>query len=237
MTALDTLLRAIEKAPPGPQTLAFFDLDGTLIAGYSASVVYRHRLRTFDIGLGELLRTTGAAFDTQFRGADIGGLMDIAVRSLAGRLDDDLREWGLRLFRQEIAGMIYRDARAVVAAHLRAGHTVVMATSATPYQAQDVADDLGITDVLCSRPEVVDGMLTGRLASPPLWGAAKAEAVADYAAEHGGDLTEAFAYSNGNEDVPMLESVGRPVALNPDRALARHARRSGWLVVDRKSVV
>ncbi|EME22334.1 HAD-IB family hydrolase [Rhodococcus triatomae] len=231
MTPLDELYRAIADAPPGPGTLAAFDLDGTLIAGYSASVVYRDRLRSFDISVGELLRTTGAAIDTQFRGADVGTLMDIAVQALAGRQDDELREWGLRLFRQQIAGMIYRDARAVVAAHHRAGHTVVMATSATPYQAQYVAEDLGIADVLSSAPEVVDGMLTGRLAAAPLWGVAKAKALAGYAADRGADLADAFAYSNGNEDVPMLESVGRPVALNPDRALTRRAERSGWPVV------
>ncbi|MFD1811832.1 HAD-IB family hydrolase [Rhodococcus gannanensis] len=231
MTPLADLYRAIADAPPGPGTIAAFDLDGTLIAGYSASVVYRDRLRSFDISLGELLRTTGAAIDTQFRGADVGALMDIAVQALAGRQDDELREWGLRLFRQEIAGMIYRDARAVVAAHRRAGHTVVMATSATPYQAQYVAEDLDIADVLCSTPEVVDGMLTGRLAAPPLWGEAKAKALAEYAADRGADLADAFAYSNGNEDVPMLESVGNPVALNPDRALTRRAERAGWPLI------
>ncbi|MFF0817552.1 HAD-IB family hydrolase [Rhodococcus sp. NPDC003318] len=231
MSSLETLLDTIADAPPGPGTVAAFDLDGTLIAGYSASVVYRNRLRTMDIGLGELLRTTGAVLDTRFRGADVGGLMDVAVRGLAGRLDDDLAEWGLRLFRQEIAGMIYRDARTILAAHRRAGHTVVMATSATPYQAQYVADDLDIADVLCTKPEVHDGMLTGALASPPLWGAQKAKALREYVDGRGSDLSDAFAYSNGAEDIPMLESVGRPVALNPDRALTREARQRGWPVV------
>ncbi|SDE23349.1 HAD-IB family hydrolase [Rhodococcus tukisamuensis] len=228
MTGVEDLRRAIAAAPPGPGTLAAFDLDGTLISGYSASVVYRDRLRRFDISVGELLRTTGAAIDTQFRGADVGALMKIGVQSLAGRMDDELLEWGQRLFRQEIAGMIYPDVRDLLAAHRRAGHTVLMATSATPYQARFVADDLDIEDVLCTEPEVIDGMLTGELASPPLWGQAKASALADYAKEAGADLADAFAYSNGVEDVPMLKSVGRPVALNPDRGLAGVARRKRW---------
>ncbi len=231
MNALADLHRAISSAPPGPGTVAAFDLDGTLIAGYSASVVYRDRLRNLDIGVGELLRTTGAALDTQLRGADVGALMDIAVQGLAGRREDEVLEWGQRLFRQEIASMIYREARGILAAHRRAGHTVVMATSATPYQAADVAADLDIADVLCTQPEVVDGMLTGALASPPLWGPAKAKALAEYAAGRGADLADAFAYSNGAEDVPMLESVGHPVALNPDRGLTRHARSHRWPIV------
>ncbi|MFD4368141.1 HAD-IB family hydrolase [Rhodococcus sp. NPDC058521] len=230
-TTASGLHAAIAAAPPGPGTVAAFDLDGTLIDGYSASVVYRDRLRRFDLGAAELMRTTGAAMDTRLRGADVGKLMGIAVRSLSGRLDDDLLEWGERLFRQEIAGMIYPEVRGLLAAHRRAGHRVVMATSATPYQALSVARDLDIDDVLCTRPEVVDGMLTGRLSGPPLWGPAKADAVSSYLSEHDAVARRAFAYSNGFEDVPMLESVGHPVALNPDRRLTQRAKTRGWSVV------
>ncbi len=228
MTGLERLHAAIKAAPAGPDTIAAFDLDGTLISGYSASVVYRDRLRRFDISLGELLRTTGAAIDTQFRGADVGALMDIAVRALTGRTEEELNDWGERLFKQEIAAMIYPEARGLLAAHRKAGHTIVMATSATPFQARGVAADLDIEDVLCTEIEVIDGMLTGDLSAPALWGPAKADALAAYAEKRGVDLRNAFAYSNGAEDVPMLESVGRPVALNPDRTLASVARRKGW---------
>ncbi|WP_072689585.1 HAD-IB family hydrolase [Rhodococcus marinonascens] len=237
MSDLNSLHDDIGDATPGPTTLAAFDLDGTLISGYSASVIYRDRLRRFDISVAELLRTTGAAMETRFRGADVGNLMRIGVGSLAGRMEDEMQEWGQRLFRQEIARMIFSDVRGLLAAHRHAGHRVVMATSATPYQAMSVAADLDIDadDVLCTRPEVVDGMLTGQLASPPLWGPAKAEALRDYAAEHGANLDESFAYSNGAEDVPMLTSVGHPVALNPDRKLAATAQENRWPAVNLRS--
>nr|WP_271214397.1 HAD-IB family hydrolase [Rhodococcus wratislaviensis]GLK42037.1 acyltransferase [Rhodococcus wratislaviensis] len=230
MSDLRSLHDDIAAAVPGPGTLAAFDLDGTLISGYSASVVYRDRLRRFDISVAELLRTTGAAVETRFRGADIGNLMRIGVQSLAGRMEDEMQEWGQRLFRQEIARMIFSEVRGLLAAHRHAGHRVVMATSATPYQALSVAADLDIDaeDVLCTRPAVLDGMLTGKLESPPLWGPAKAEALREYAEQHGADLGDSFAYSNGAEDVPMLKSVGHPVALNPDRKLAATARQNGW---------
>ncbi|WP_137725566.1 HAD-IB family hydrolase [Prescottella subtropica] len=231
MNRVQDLYAAIDAAPPGPSTIAAFDLDGTLITGYTAGVVYRERLRRFDISVAELLRTTGAALDTQIRGADVGRLMEVAVRGLAGRGEDELLEWSQRLFRQEIASMIYPEVRRLLGAHRRAGHRIVMATSATLYQACCVADDLGIDDILCSRPEVVDGLLTGELTGPALWGGEKAKAVHAFADEVGAPLSEAFAYSNGAEDVPMLESVGRPVALNPDRRLAEIARTEGWLSV------
>ncbi|WP_009478903.1 MULTISPECIES: HAD-IB family hydrolase [unclassified Rhodococcus (in: high G+C Gram-positive bacteria)] len=230
MSDLRSLHDDIAAAVPGPGTLAAFDLDGTLISGYSASVVYRDRLRRFDISVAELLRTTGAAVETRFRGADVSNLMRIGVESLAGRMEDEMQEWGQRLFRQEIARMIFSEVRGLLAAHRHAGHRVVMATSATPYQALSVAADLDIDaeDVLCTRPAVLDGMLTGKLESPPLWGPAKAEALREYAEKHGAVLGDSFAYSNGAEDVPMLKSVGHPVALNPDRKLAATARQNGW---------
>ncbi|MFC9835606.1 HAD-IB family hydrolase [Rhodococcus sp. NPDC127530] len=230
MSDLRSLHDDIAAAVPGAGTLAAFDLDGTLISGYSASVVYRDRLRRFDISVAELLRTTGAAVETRFRGADVGNLMRIGVQSLAGRMEDEMQEWGQRLFRQEIARMIFSEVRGLLAAHRHAGHRVVMATSATPYQALSVAADLDIDaeDVLCTRPAVLDGMLTGKLESPPLWGPAKAEALREYADKHGADLGDSFAYSNGAEDVPMLKSVGHPVALNPDSKLAATARQNGW---------
>ena len=230
MSDLRSLHDDIAAAVPGPATLAAFDLDGTLISGYSASVVYRDRLRRFDISVAELLRTTNAAVETRFRGADVGNLMRIGVESLAGRMEDEMQEWGQRLFRQEIARMIFSEVRGLLAAHRHAGHRVVMATSATPYQALSVAADLDIEpeDVLCTRPAVLDGMLTGKLESAPLWGPAKAEALREYADKHDADLGDSFAYSNGAEDVPMLKSVGHPVALNPDRKLAATARQNGW---------
>ncbi|RVW05977.1 HAD-IB family hydrolase [Rhodococcus spongiicola] len=232
MNRLEDLYAAIAAAPPGPTTLAAFDLDGTLITGYTASVLYRDRLRRLDISIAELLRTTGAAFDTQFRGADVGRLMEIAIGGLAGRSEDELREWSQRLFRQEVGSMIYPEVRGLIEAHRRAGHRVLMATSATTYQAQCVSDDLGIGDVLCSRPEVIDGILTGGMTAPALWGPEKAKALREFADEVEAPLSEAFAYSNGVEDVPMLDSVGRPVALNPDRRLAEIARTEGWLSVN-----
>ncbi|XGU19594.1 HAD-IB family hydrolase [Rhodococcus sp. 3Y1] len=199
-----------------------------MISGYSASVVYRDRLRRLDISVGELCAPPVPRSTPNSRGADVGALMDIGVRALGGRTVEELNDWGRRLFKQEIAAMIYPEARGLLAAHRRAGHTIVMATSATPFQAKYVAEDLDIEDVLCTEPEVVDGMLTGELSSPALWGPAKANALAGYAEKMGADLKNAFAYSNGVEDVFMLEAVGRPVALNPDRGLAKIALRNHW---------
>ncbi|MFI5958547.1 HAD-IB family hydrolase [Cryptosporangium sp. NPDC051539] len=228
---LEDRLAEIAAGPQGPTVGAFFDLDGTLIDGYTAVTVYRDRIRKRDVGLLEFGQTLGLALDMRLRGADLDALAAFAVRALAGRQEEDLEEWGERLFRQEIAGLIYPGARRLVEAHKRAGHTLVMATSATWFQACPVARDLEFDEVLCTRHQVADGMLTGELDGGTLWGAGKARAVSSFADRAGVGLAESYAYSNGAEDVPFLAAVGHPVALNPDGDLPAAALVQDWPVL------
>jgi putative phosphoserine phosphatase/1-acylglycerol-3-phosphate O-acyltransferase len=224
------LLDRIAAGPQGPQVGAFFDFDGTLIDGYSAVTVYRDRLRRLDVGPEELARMLLAIADMQVRGSDVGALMSAALQGLAGRSDADMRAFGERIFRDAIAGMVYPGARELVRAHRRAGHTVVIATSATRYQVEPLARDLGMDGLLCTNAELSDGVLTGATDGPILWGEAKADAVRAYAADHGLELEQSFAYGNGDEEEPLLESVGRPAVLNPADNIDKVAMANGWPV-------
>jgi 1-acyl-sn-glycerol-3-phosphate acyltransferase len=112
--------------------------------------------------------------------------------------------------------------------HRRLGHTVVFASSATRFQVAPLARELDVGHILCTPVETRDGILTGRLDGPPLWNSAKASAVVEFARGHRVDLDESFAYSNGYEDVPLLEAVGRPRPLNAETRLKAEAERRGW---------
>jgi putative phosphoserine phosphatase/1-acylglycerol-3-phosphate O-acyltransferase len=124
--------------------------------------------------------------------------------------------------------MAYPQAGALIRAHRRAGHTIAVASSATRFQVAPLARELGIDNLLVTEVEVVNGLATGQLAGPVLWGAGKANAVRGFAEEKGIDLEESYAYGNGTEDVLYLEAVGRPRPLNPDGGLAEVARERGW---------
>jgi putative phosphoserine phosphatase/1-acylglycerol-3-phosphate O-acyltransferase len=225
----DDLIADVAAAPEGPDVVAFFDFDGTVIDGYSATAVFKERLRRFDVDLFELWEISSAVVEMRVRGTTVDNLMDKAVRALAGKTHDELLDQAYRLFRSEIASQIFPQVRTLIAAHRRAGHRVVMSTSATPYQAQPVVDDLNFDDLISTHPEIAeDGVLTGLLDGKSLWGPRKAEAIEDWATEAGVDTDICFGYSNGVEDVPMLETVGRPVALNPDPELDRIAQNRGW---------
>ena len=100
-------------------------------------------------------------------------------------------------------------------AHQRAGHTVVLASSATRFQVEPAARAMGVEHILVSPVEIVNGICTGRPGGPLLWRAGKAAAVREFAAEHDIDLAESYAYSNGDEDVPFLRTVGRAAGGQP----------------------
>lgn len=230
MPDVDGLVAEVERGPQGPQVGAFFDFDGTLIDGYSAAVYFRERLTSGDVGARELLRTLVETFNVSQRGKDVSRLMDVGLRALAGRDVRELETLGQDLWRTRIAGKVYPDARLLVDAHLAAGHTVAMASSATRFQTEAAARDLGIDHVLVTEVDSLDGILTGKVRGPILWGPGKATAVRAFAAEHGIDLAQSYAYGNGGEDVPYLEAVGHPRPLNPDEELLAAARERDWPV-------
>jgi putative phosphoserine phosphatase/1-acylglycerol-3-phosphate O-acyltransferase len=225
---LHALLAEIEAGPEGPEIGAFFDFDGTLIAGYSAEAFVLDAIRRRKVNPQTMIRSLLAGLDMQLRGSDVTALMEIAADAAKGRREETMIELGRRLFRERVAGTVYPEARAIVKAHQRKGHTLALASSATRFQAGPLASDFGIQHVLCTQVEVEDGRLTGRIEGPILWGKNKADAVAAFAADNGIKLPESYGYANGDEDVEFLETVGRPRPLNPASGLARVAAERGW---------
>lgn len=228
MSPITPLLREIEEGPAGPRVGAFFDFDGTLIAGYSATVFLRDALLRREVGPEKIVQAVLAGLEMRLRGADVTRLVELAAVQWAGRPESELEDLSRKLFHDHVAGMIYPEARDVVKAHQRRGHTVVIATSATRYQAAPVAEDLGIEHVLSSRADVLNGILTGRLGGSVLWGENKAAAVRQFARSHRITLSKSYGYADGDEDVPFLSAVGVPHPLNPQSQLAAYARREGW---------
>jgi putative phosphoserine phosphatase/1-acylglycerol-3-phosphate O-acyltransferase len=232
MSQVAATLAEIRDGHGGPDIGAFFDFDGTIIDGYSAMALYQHRLRNFEIGPEEATRTMWAALQRRPPTEDeFVSLVEMGIRGWAGRTEEDLLELGQRLFVQGIAKSLFHDAWRLVKAHQRKGHTVVIASSATRFQVEPMARELGVDHVLCTPLEVEGGVLTGRLDGRSLWGPGKAAAVREFAAAHGVDLGMSHAYANGDEDVEFLSGVGHPHPVNPGRDLGEVATRRQWPVL------
>lgn len=231
MATLPELIDRIEASRPGPETLACFDYDGTLIGGYSAQAFYNHRIRNRDLGPIELTRTLLASVRGINSGDDFAAFLELSLGAWEGIPEEQIQDLGERLFRENIATRLHGEAWELVDAHRRMGHTLALASSATRFQVDPMAAELGIEHALSTPVEIVDGLLTGRTAGPPLWSEGKADAMAELAATIGADLGASFAYSNGAEDIPMLEAVGNPVAVEPGGGLRDHAEAAGWPVL------
>src|SRR6201992_4356269 len=225
-------VREILASPPGPQIGAFFDLDGTLVAGFTAVILTQERLRRRDMGVGELLGMVQAGLSHTLGRIEFEYLIVKAASALAGRLIDDLEEIGERLFAQRIESRIYPEMRELVRAHVARGHTVVLSSSALTIQVNPVARFLGITNMLTNTFETnEDGLLTGDGVRPSLWGPGKAAAVQRFAAENDIDLRDSYFYADGDEDVALMYLVGNPRPTNPEGKMAAVAKRRGWPIL------
>lgn len=222
----------IMASPAGPKVGAFFDLDGTLVAGFTAVILTQERLRRRDIGVGELLSMVQAGLNHTLGRIEFEQLINTASSALRGRQLVDLEEIGERLFAQRIESRIYPEMRELVRVHVARGHTVVLSSSALTIQVNPVARFLGIVNMLTNKFETnEDGLLTGGVVKPILWGPGKAAAVQRFAAEHDIDLKDSYFYADGDEDVALMYLVGNPRPTNPEGKMAAVAKRRGWPIL------
>ena len=228
MTSIQQLLRDIDESPSGPEITAVFDFDGTIIAGYSATVFIREQFRRGDVSPREFLEIMGAMTNFGMGNLGFSGMMAVNAQFMRGIEEETYYEVGEQLYTRQIARRIYPESRALVNAHLSKGHTVAIISSATPYQVAPAAEDLGIEHVLCTHLEVANGKFTGAVVRPTCFGQGKVDAAEALAAEVNGDLDQSFFYSDSTDDQLLLERVGKPRALNPSEKLERLARKNKW---------
>ncbi|MCV7314796.1 HAD-IB family hydrolase [Mycolicibacillus parakoreensis] len=222
----------VAASAPGPKIGAFFDLDGTLVAGFTGVILTRERFRHRDMGLGELVSMLAAGVNHQLGRIEFEGLINTAAAALRGRPLSDVTEIGERMFTQKIEPRVYPEMRELVRAHLNRGHTVVLSSSALTIQVDPVARFLGIPNTLTNRFETDEnGVLTGRVVEPILWGPGKADAVQGFAAAHDIDLKDSYFYADGDEDVALMYLVGNPRPTNPEGKMATVAKKRGWPIL------
>jgi putative phosphoserine phosphatase/1-acylglycerol-3-phosphate O-acyltransferase len=221
-------LAEVARSEPGPQVAALFDYDGTVISGFSAAAFYEYRMRHLEIGPVELTRTLIARAQGIHSEADFASFLELSLGAWRGRPVEELAELGESLFKHAIASRLHMEVWELIEAHRALGHTVVLASSATRFQLDPMAREIGADFALCTPVEIVDGRLTGHTAGEALWAGGKARAVLALAEEQGLDLEASFAYSNGSEDVEFLETVGHPCAVEPEEGLRREAAARGW---------
>jgi putative phosphoserine phosphatase / 1-acylglycerol-3-phosphate O-acyltransferase len=222
----------IEASPQGPEVGAFFDLDGTLVAGFTGVMMTQDRLRRGQMSVGEFIGMVQAGLNHQLGRSEFEDLIGKGARMLHGNSISDLDELGERLFAQHVQRRVYPEMRALVRAHMARGHTVVLSSSALTVQVEPVAKYLGIDNVLSNKFETDDdGLITGEVRTPIIWGPGKARAVQAFSAKRGIDLTKSYFYADGDEDVALMYLVGNPRPTNPAGKLEAVAVKRGWPIL------
>ena len=239
--AASAALATVVQLPPreDPTAGAFFDVDNTLIRG--ASIYYFARgLAARDMfGPRDLARVAWGQVYFRLRGAEnsehINALRQAALTFVAGHKVSDIISLSGEIFDETMADRVWEGTRELAQGHLRAGQRVWLVTATPVELATVISQRLGLTGALGTVAESADGIYTGRLVGGLLHGEAKAAAVASLAEREGLDLTRCSAYSDSSNDLPMLQLVGHPNAVNPDAELRAEARRQGWPVHDFRS--
>ena len=222
----------ILASPEGPEVGAFFDLDGTLVAGFTGVLMTQDRLRRGQMSVGEFIGMVQAGLNHQLGRSEFEDLIGKGARMMRGISMSDLDELGERLFLQQVQKRIYPEMRDLVRAHMARGHTVVLSSSALTVQVEPVAKFLGMTNILSNRFETDDdGLITGEVKTPIIWGPGKARAVQGFAAKNGVDLARSYFYADGDEDVALMYLVGNPRPTNPGGKMEAVAVKRGWPVL------
>jgi HAD superfamily hydrolase (TIGR01490 family) len=211
---------------------AFFDLDRTLIRRSSmlalAPTLRRHGL----IGWRSLARASVWHAVYLVRGVSSRELNHVAGKTfklMEGWPVEQLREL-IQAEIEPLAALAFPDAISRMRAHQARGERAIVVSSSLIDLVEPLAERLGLDGAIASRPEIREGRYTGRVQAF-LHGAAKADAVRRYAAAEDLDLSASSAYTDSRSDIQLLQAVGHPFAVNPDRALERAAGANGWPVL------
>lgn len=224
------IVAEVLRQPDGPEIGAFFDFDGTVISGYSAFAFIEEQVKRGHLSLRELVELLSAMVSFGLGNMGFSAMMLGSAQFLRGIREDSYAAFGRELFESHIARQIYPESRALVNAHLSKGHTVAIISSATPYQVEPAARDLDIEHVLCTRLEVKKGMFTGAVVRPTCFGPGKVAAAESLVEKFGVDLERSFFYSDSDDDIQLLQRVGNPRPLNPNKKLLAIAENRGWPV-------
>lgn len=222
------------KKSSGSPVLVFVDVDNTLVRGAS---IYMFAIEAWKSGFIRWHHVIPALFhqrsfikqgETTKR---VKSTRERAQALAAGHSLSDFIQVGESAWRRSIAPKVFPDVLSELRTHMEAGRQVWLLTASPDVLAGIIARDLRLSGALGTTLEIHDGRFTGEIEGELVHGPVKAQAAKELAESSGANLTECFAYSDSVADVPLLELVGNPVAVNPDPGLLALATERGWPII------
>ena len=213
-----------------PRIGAFFDMDKPLIAENSGSLYMRYRYQRGEISGFELLKGAGAYLQYKLGILDIRNWTKRMMVQFRGQDEAGLEREARAWFEDMVARTIYPRAAELVREHAERGHVVAIVSGATKFVVRPLAERLGVEHFLYTRLEVEEGRFTGRVVEPICFEEGKIYWIQHFIEKQGIDLARSFFYTDSITDLPLLDLVAHPIAVNPDPFLYRTAVRRHWPV-------
>jgi HAD superfamily hydrolase (TIGR01490 family) len=208
---------------------ALFDMDKTLLDTSSGQLYARFLYRTGRMGRRELARVAWWGVLSQLGVLDVQSLIPRLLADAAGDDEREMRRQCDLWFIEDVLPHMTERGGQRVAEHKAQGHLVAIVSGSTQYVVGPLAAHLGFPgQYVCTHLESQDGHLTGHIVPPVCLGSGKVVWAERFAAEHYVDLSASHFYTDSITDLPLLERVGHPVAVNPDARLRRLARKRDW---------
>jgi HAD superfamily hydrolase (TIGR01490 family) len=212
--------------------LAIFDLDNTLLAGDS-DYLWGVFLAEQGVVDAEEHERENERFYREYQEGrlDIHEFLRFSLRVLKENRPEDLLRWREEFVRERIEPIVTSRALALVERHRTAGDTLLIITATNSFVTAPIAERLGIAHLIATIPEKRGGRFTGEVEGIPSFQEGKVRRLQQWLREAGGDLAGSSFYSDSHNDIPLLERVDHPVAVDPDEHLSRHALKMGWPVI------
>ncbi len=213
-------------------TLAIFDLDNTLIAGDSDHAWGQFLVDQNIVDAEEYRKANDQFYQDYLNGQlDMNRYLEFSLAPLAAHPMEDLLRWREQFVSERIKPLLLTKAEQLVASHKAQGHFILIITATNRFVTEPVAELLGVDHLIATEPEIIDNRYTGAVSGTPSFQEGKVTRLDEWLKEQHFDLKGSYFYSDSHNDLPLLEKVDTPIAVDPDSTLESHAKKNQWQVI------
>lgn len=215
---------------------AFFDVDNTLVRGSTLYFLGRGMYQRGFFTKADISRFVVANIRFRMTGTEkkevIEKFQNAATDFIGGHAVEDIKKIGEEIYDEFVSPKLWEGTCEIARSHLEKGEEVWLVTAAPQDMADIISERLGLTGAIGSKAHIENGIYTGTLDGKLLHGIEKARAIQELSKERGFDLDDCYSYSDSHNDIPLLQAVGNPNAINPDAVLRIRALAEGWPIQD-----
>lgn len=213
-------------------SLAIFDLDNTLISDDSDHLWGQFLVEKKLVDSEHYDRVNSQFYHDYCQGnLDIDKYLTFALSFLAEHPLEKLHQWREQFINEKIRPLVLPAAQALVKKHRDMGDTLIVITATNQFVTEPIVKLFGIPNMLATKPELIDGRYTGRYVNEPCYQQGKVTRLNQWLNSNNADLTDSTFYSDSHNDIPLLEKVSHPIAVDPDEKLKRHADENSWRII------